>query len=238
MTVSEWRRRNADDPELFEFGLLRAKATAYESRNLTTRARAARSGSSVRQIDRRAHMILFACVIQLIAVIAAHSSVHTVMPKIRTTRTKKPPEGYEEIEAVCENYLSLCVTQNVRRFLMTTQRKCGTPKTKPTKANGEPNHYGLSCVSRILVLDTSTNSITNEKLSPRSSMIGYSRRATLTQSELFQSPIQTFIYATGSSLIAKWKKTGYEKLCCIRCIQTRVSAFFIDQMTTLIQALI
>ena len=25
-----------------------------------------------------------------------------------------------------------------------------------------------------------------------------------------------------SSLIAKWKKTGYEKLCCLRCIQTRV----------------
>ena len=25
-----------------------------------------------------------------------------------------------------------------------------------------------------------------------------------------------------NSLIAKWKKTGYEKLCCLRCIQTRV----------------
>lgn len=25
------------------------------------------------------------------------------------------------------------------------------------------------------------------------------------------------------SLIAKWKKSGYEKLCCARCIQTRVS---------------
>lgn len=25
------------------------------------------------------------------------------------------------------------------------------------------------------------------------------------------------------SLIAKWKKTGYEKLCCARCIQSRVS---------------
>ena len=24
------------------------------------------------------------------------------------------------------------------------------------------------------------------------------------------------------SLIAKWKKAGYEKLCCLRCIQTRV----------------
>lgn len=24
-------------------------------------------------------------------------------------------------------------------------------------------------------------------------------------------------------LIAKWKKQGYEKLCCVRCIQARVS---------------
>lgn len=24
------------------------------------------------------------------------------------------------------------------------------------------------------------------------------------------------------SLIAKWKKQGYEKLCCVRCIQTKV----------------
>jgi bud site selection protein 31 len=24
------------------------------------------------------------------------------------------------------------------------------------------------------------------------------------------------------SLVAKWKKPGYEKLCCLRCIQTRV----------------
>lgn len=24
-------------------------------------------------------------------------------------------------------------------------------------------------------------------------------------------------------LIAKWKKQGYEKLCCVRCIQSRVS---------------
>lgn len=28
---------------------------------------------------------------------------------------------------------------------------------------------------------------------------------------------------SNDSLIAKWKKSGYEKLCCARCIQTRVS---------------
>lgn len=28
------------------------------------------------------------------------------------------------------------------------------------------------------------------------------------------------------SLIAKWKKAGYEKLCCLRCIQTKVRIVF------------
>lgn len=31
-------------------------------------------------------------------------------------------------------------------------------------------------------------------------------------------------YADGN-LIAKWKKEGYEKLCCLRCIQTKDSNF-------------
>lgn len=31
-------------------------------------------------------------------------------------------------------------------------------------------------------------------------------------------------YADGN-LIAKWKKAGYEKLCCLRCIQTKESNF-------------
>jgi hypothetical protein len=30
-----------------------------------------------------------------------------------------------------------------------------------------------------------------------------------------------------ASLIAKWKKPGYEKLCCVRCIQTRVCRSFL-----------
>jgi bud site selection protein 31 len=31
-------------------------------------------------------------------------------------------------------------------------------------------------------------------------------------------------YADGA-LIAKWKKTGYEKLCCLRCVQTKETNF-------------
>lgn len=36
------------------------------------------------------------------------------------------------------------------------------------------------------------------------------------------------------SLIAKWKKTGYEKLCCLRCIQTKVllTSYFAETLLT------
>src|SRR5258706_9070881 len=41
------------------------------------------------------------------------------------------------------------------------------------------------------------------------------------------------------SLIAKWKKTGYEKLCCLRCIQTKVRPYlhlviFLELLTFLL----
>jgi bud site selection protein 31 len=35
------------------------------------------------------------------------------------------------------------------------------------------------------------------------------------------SELDWSIYLLFHSLIAKWKKTGYEKLCCLRCIQTK-----------------
>lgn len=35
----------------------------------------------------------------------------------------------------------------------------------------------------------------------------------------------TVLFSYFDSLVAKWKKTGYEKLCCLRCIQTRVWFF-------------
>jgi hypothetical protein len=46
-----------------------------------------------------------------------------------------------------------------------------------------------------------------------------------------RSKFKIYVVSTGSysdcsrvcSLVAKWKKTGYEKLCCLRCIQTKAS---------------
>lgn len=40
-----------------------------------------------------------------------------------------------------------------------------------------------------------------------------------------------YLYA---SLIAKWRKQGYEKLCCLRCIQTNVS--ILSQIRTVVVA--
>jgi len=41
--------------------------------------------------------------------------------------------------------------------------------------------------------------------------------------ELYQYCLQEKI--ADAALIAKWKKPGYEKLCCLRCIQTRDTNF-------------
>jgi len=54
-------------------------------------------------------------------------------------------------------------------------------------------------------------------------MTGSLRKGTLTESER-TPPLHISSLTSAISLIAKWKKTGYEKLCCLRCIQTRVSA--------------
>lgn len=52
-----------------------------------------------------------------------HSSQHT-MPKIRTTRTKKPPEGFEDIEGVSYIELfTLIVLTATSRFSMSTRRR-------------------------------------------------------------------------------------------------------------------
>ncbi|KAF8759943.1 Sodium/hydrogen exchanger family [Rhizoctonia solani] len=83
------------------------------------------------------------------------------MPKIRTTRTKKPPEGFEEIESILDDYAK-----------------------KMRDAENE-SHEGKRKSDK----------------------------------ELYEWLLKEG-YAD-ANLIAKWKKTGYEKLCCVRCIQTR-----------------
>ncbi|KAI5474847.1 cell cycle control protein, Cwf14 [Pseudohyphozyma bogoriensis] len=110
------------------------------------------------------------------------------MPKIRTNRTKPPPEGFDEIEAVLEDY----------------QRKMRDSEAESHE--GKRKNESLWPVMRI----THTRSRYIYDL--------YYKREAISK-ELYEWLLEQE-YAD-ANLIAKWKKQGYEKLCCARCIQSR-----------------
>lgn len=99
-----------------------------------------------------------------------------VMPKIRTKRTKNPPEGFEEIEAVCLNspsgqLVSSSAMPSIRSS-MTTQKRCEMRRTSLTRANASQSRSGLSCGYPTLVHGISMSCITSARPSPRSFTTG------------------------------------------------------------------
>ncbi|QRW16338.1 potassium/sodium hyperpolarization-activated cyclic nucleotide-gated channel 4 [Rhizoctonia solani] len=110
------------------------------------------------------------------------------MPKIRTTRTKKPPEGFEEIESILDDY-----AKKMR-------------DAENESHEGKRKSESLWPIMRI----SHTRSRYIYEL--------YYKREAISK-ELYEWLLKEG-YAD-ANLIAKWKKTGYEKLCCVRCIQTR-----------------
>ena len=68
-----------------------------------------------------------------------------IMPKIRTTRTKKAPDGFEEIEPVRILYFFHVTLADppLARFLTTMGERCAMPRMNPMKASASPNPYGL-----------------------------------------------------------------------------------------------
>ncbi|TFY72973.1 hypothetical protein EVG20_g50 [Dentipellis fragilis] len=110
------------------------------------------------------------------------------MPKIRTTRTKKPPEGYEDIEEILDDYAK--------------KMRDAENETHEGKRKSE----SLWPIMRI----SHTRSRYIYEL--------YYKREAVSK-ELYDWLLKEG-YAD-ANLIAKWKKPGYEKLCCLRCIQTR-----------------
>ncbi|KAJ8502494.1 hypothetical protein ONZ45_g11701 [Pleurotus djamor] len=115
------------------------------------------------------------------------------MPKIKTTRTKRPPEGYEEIESVLDDY-----AKKMR-------------DAENESHEGKRKSESLWPIMRI----SHTRSRYIYEL--------YYKREAISK-ELYDWLLKEG-YAD-ANLIAKWKKTGYEKLCCVRCIQTRVLLAF------------
>ncbi|KAG8758511.1 hypothetical protein FRC12_009984 [Ceratobasidium sp. 428] len=110
------------------------------------------------------------------------------MPKIRTTRTKKPPEGFEDLEGILDEY-----AKKMR-------------DAENESHEGKRKTESLWPIMRI----SHTRSRYIYEL--------YYKREAISK-ELYDWLLKEG-YAD-ANLIAKWKKTGYEKLCCVRCIQTR-----------------
>ena len=120
----------------------------------------------------------------------AHKTLFaTIMPRIRTSRTRPPPEGFEDIEPILEDY-------------ETKMRDAeNDPQEGKRKAEGVWGIMRITHIRSRYIYDL------------------YYKREAISR-ELYDWLLEQG-YAD-AALIAKWKRTGYEKLCCVRCIQARV----------------
>ncbi|KIY73899.1 maternal g10 transcript [Cylindrobasidium torrendii FP15055 ss-10] len=110
------------------------------------------------------------------------------MPKIRTSRTKKPPEGYEEIETILDDYAK---------------------KMRDAENESHEGKRRAESLWPIMRISHARSRYIYE--------LYYKREAV--SRELYDWLLKEG-YAD-ANLIAKWKKQGYEKLCCLRCIQSK-----------------
>ncbi|SAM82971.1 probable G10 protein [Ustilago sp. UG-2017a] len=110
------------------------------------------------------------------------------MPRLRTSRSTPPPEGFDEMEPILEEY----------------DRKMRDAETEDT--DGKRKVETLWPIIQI-----------NHTRSRYIYDLYYKREAI--SRELYDWLLK-YQYAD-ANLIAKWKRTGYEKLCCVRCIQSR-----------------
>ncbi|OZJ04184.1 Protein BUD31 [Bifiguratus adelaidae] len=114
------------------------------------------------------------------------------MPKIRTQRTKRPPEGFEEIEPMLEEFAK-----------------------KMRDVENEP-HEGKRIVQSLWPVFR-----LHHQRSRYIYDLYYKRQA-------ISKDVYDYCLKQGyadANLIAKWKKPGYEKLCCLRCIQPKDTNF-------------
>ncbi|PWY97460.1 putative G10 protein [Testicularia cyperi] len=110
------------------------------------------------------------------------------MPKLRTSRSAPPPDGFEEIESILEEY---------------------DRKMRDAEAESMEGRRTVEYLWPIMqITHTRTRYIYD---------LYYKREAI--SRELYDWLLK-YQYAD-ANLIAKWKRTGYEKLCCVRCIQSR-----------------
>uniref|UniRef100_A0A060T6Z1 ARAD1C24574p n=1 Tax=Blastobotrys adeninivorans TaxID=409370 RepID=A0A060T6Z1_BLAAD len=110
------------------------------------------------------------------------------MPKLRTNRTKRPPEGFKEIEETLLEYEN--------------RLKDAEARSSQGKSNAESLHeiFQIHHQQSRYIYD-----------------LYYKKEAI--SGQLYQWLLKNRY--GDANLIAKWKKQGYENLCCIRCIQAK-----------------
>ncbi|KAJ1974873.1 Component of the SF3b subcomplex of the U2 snRNP [Dimargaris verticillata] len=114
------------------------------------------------------------------------------MPKIRTSRTRQPPEGWEDIEPTLDDF-----AQRLRE--VENEPHEGKRKNEALWPIFQLNHQRSRYIYDLF----------------------YTRKA-------ISRPLYDYCLKYGyadANLIAKWKKQGYEKLCCVRCIQPKDTNF-------------
>ena len=125
------------------------------------------------------------------------------MPRIKTSRSKRPPAGFEDIQDVLEDFAQK-MKDGVSLYLPCSYIVENIPhEGKSTQSSLAPIFQIYHQRSRY-IYDL------------------YYNRETISK-ELYDWLLKQS-YADGN-LIAKWKKPGYEKLCCLRCIQTKETNF-------------
>jgi bud site selection protein 31 len=127
------------------------------------------------------------------------------MPKIRTSRTKAPPEGFDEIEETLLEF-----DQRLKDSMSPLNTCLLSHTVKTTQNDIKKKNESLWPVFQI-----------NHQRSRYIYDLYYNREAIST--ELYQWLLKQN-YAD-ANLIARWKKQGYEKLCCLKCIATKETNF-------------
>lgn len=132
------------------------------------------------------------------------------MPKVRRSR-KPPPDGWELIEPTLEEleqkmregnifiFLNTCLRLNIVYYLAETEPHEGKRITESLWPIFKIHHQKSRYIYDLF----------------------YRRKAI--SRELYDYCLKEKI--ADGNLIAKWKKSGYENLCCLRCIQTRDTNF-------------
>lgn len=150
------------------------------------------------------------------------------MPKIRTTRTKAPPEGYEDIEEVSPLYSFLLRYQSSQPQILEDYAK----KMRDAENESHEGKRKAESLWPIMRISHARSRYIYELYYKREAISrelydwllkeGYADAKYVFMCK-HNIPCHDIFFC---SLVAKWKKTGYEKLCCLRCIQTRVCAMF------------